>query len=151
MQKILFGIITILFIGIGYIAVSSFLSSSSTAAGNGTENSYTNGSADTPVDTGTSTTTTNVNTDTTSTSDSAPRTYTLAEVAQHSTQESCWTAVGDSVYDLSSFVAQHPGGERNIMKICGVDGTALFEAQHGSTESAQSVLASLKIGTLRTQ
>ena len=74
--------------------------------------------------------------------------YTLADVAKHKTAADCWTAVGDSVYDLTPFVSKHPGGVENITKICGINGTQQFTAQHGSTENAQKVLATLKIGIL---
>jgi cytochrome b involved in lipid metabolism len=39
--------------------------------------------------------------------------YKLEEVGQHRGPESYWLAVGDSVYDVSSFIlaARHPGGD----------------------------------------
>ena len=78
---------------------------------------------------------------------STPDSYTLADVAKHATKSSCWTAIGGSVYDLTSFIPMHPGGDR-ILAVCGIDGTSLFEAQHGDTPRAQAELATLKIGTL---
>jgi|GEM_PF-4737999 len=75
------------------------------------------------------------------------KTYTLADVAKHASKDNCWTAVNGSVYDLTAFTPTHPGGD-TIFAICGVDGTSAFEAQHGTTRSAQSELATLKIGTL---
>jgi len=75
-------------------------------------------------------------------------TYSIADVAMHASKESCWTAVDGSVYDLTLFISQHPGGESNIMKICGIDGTEAFSAQHGRNRGANEELASLKIGTL---
>lgn len=77
-----------------------------------------------------------------------PSTYALADVAQHNSQASCWTTINGSVYDLTSFISQHPGGERAILSICGIDGTQAFEAQHGSQGSPNAILATLKIGTL---
>ncbi|MDB5259332.1 MAG: uncharacterized protein JWO73_540 [Candidatus Taylorbacteria bacterium] len=79
---------------------------------------------------------------------SSEKTYTLADVAKHKSQTDCWTAVRGSVYNLSPFVNQHPGGVANIMKICGIDGTAAFEGQHGGQPRPENELASLKIGTL---
>jgi cytochrome b involved in lipid metabolism len=75
--------------------------------------------------------------------------YTLADVAKHKTSTDCWTAVGGNVFDLTPFVSKHPGGVPNISKVCGVDGTALFTAQHGTNQNAQAALASLKIGILK--
>lgn len=74
--------------------------------------------------------------------------YTLAEVAAHSTQSSCWTTINGSVYDLTSYISRHPGGEKNIMKVCGKDGAALFEDQHGGDSKPESRLDSLYIGDL---
>lgn len=76
------------------------------------------------------------------------KTFTLADVAAHNTKASCYTTVGGSVYDLTPFIGQHPGGEANIMKICGVDGSSMFGDQHGGERRPVSELASLKIGTL---
>jgi cytochrome b involved in lipid metabolism len=76
------------------------------------------------------------------------QTYTLAEVALHSLQTSCWTAVDGNVYDLTPFISSHPGGVENIMKICGKDGTAAFSAKHGGNEKPAAQIAKLKIGVL---
>jgi cytochrome b involved in lipid metabolism len=81
-------------------------------------------------------------------SPAANASYTLADVAKHKTATDCWTAVNGSVYNLTPFVNQHPGGVANITKICGIDGTTQFMAQHGSDRDPQQELATLKIGTL---
>lgn len=84
---------------------------------------------------------------------SAPQTpYTLAEVAKHNSQSSCWTAVGGNVYDLTSFISQHPGGADAIMSLCGIDGSAAFTNQHGNLNKnrrPQKELAGLEIGILK--
>ena len=36
--------------------------------------------------------------------------YTLAQVAIHSSAADCWTAINGSVYNLSAWIARHPGG-----------------------------------------
>lgn len=78
----------------------------------------------------------------------ATTTYTLAQVMQHKTPTDCWTTVSGGVYDLTPFVNQHPGGVENIIKICGIDGTTAFSAQHGGQRKPEKELVSLKIGTL---
>lgn len=75
-------------------------------------------------------------------------TFTMADVAKHSSAASCYTTVDGSVYNLTPFIGQHPGGQENIMKICGVDGSSLFSDQHGGQRRPANELASLKIGTL---
>lgn len=74
--------------------------------------------------------------------------FTAAQVAQHNSAASCYTIINASVYDLTSFVSQHPGGDRAILSICGVDGTASFEQQHGGSRRQETLLAPMKIGVL---
>lgn len=80
--------------------------------------------------------------------DTSAKTYTLADVAKHKTPTDCWTAVSGSVYNLTPFIDQHPGGVENIIKICGIDGTETFTDQHGGQKKPEKELVSLKIGTL---
>lgn len=80
--------------------------------------------------------------------DTAASGYTLAEVATHNSQQSCWTVIAGSVYDLTTWIGRHPGGSRAILSLCGTDGTAAFNQQHGSNQEAQQALASFRIGAL---
>ena len=75
-------------------------------------------------------------------------TYTLAQVAEHATAESCWSAVNGMVYDLTKWIPLHPGGEAKIKAICGKDGTAAFTGKHGGQEKPEATLATFKIGVL---
>lgn len=74
------------------------------------------------------------------------KTYTSADVSSHNSKTSCWSIINGSVYDLTSWVPQHPGGERAILSICGVDGSANFNGQHGGSSKIASILAGFKIG-----
>ena len=47
--------------------------------------------------------------------------YTLAEVKLHGTKTDCWTVVNGSVYNVTSWISQHPGGQMAITSMCGVD------------------------------
>lgn len=78
------------------------------------------------------------------------KTVTLAELQSHNTKEDCWTNIEGKVYDLTRFVSQHPGGEDAIAKICGKDGTEIFNAQHEGGKMQQDVLTQLYIGDLAT-
>lgn len=80
---------------------------------------------------------------------SGPKTFTMAEVATHNSEASCYSAIGGNVYDLTSFISEHPGGDRNILKICGKDGTSAFEGQHGGQYRPEQILAGLQIGILK--
>ncbi|MBP9686891.1 MAG: cytochrome b5 domain-containing protein [Candidatus Doudnabacteria bacterium] len=75
--------------------------------------------------------------------------YSMAEVATHNSRENCWAAVNGNVYDLSAWIAQHPGGPAAIAKLCGTDGSAQFNKQHGSQAQANTALAQFKIGALK--
>lgn len=74
--------------------------------------------------------------------------FTLAQIATHNTQSSCYSAISGKVYNLTSFFGSHPGGNAAILSLCGHDGTAGYMAQHGGASRPQSELASLYIGTL---
>ncbi len=77
------------------------------------------------------------------------KTFTLADIARHSTGTSCYTTVRGKVYDLTSFINQHPGGSDKIMQICGVDGTNAFVDQHGGRPRQERELAGFQIGVLK--
>ena len=75
-------------------------------------------------------------------------TFTAAQVAQNSDATSCWASVDGSVYDLTEWISEHPGGSREIEALCGTDATAAFQRQHGSNAEAQRELAGFKTGEL---
>jgi cytochrome b involved in lipid metabolism len=75
-------------------------------------------------------------------------TYTLAEVATRNTQANCWTVVFDKVYNITSYIKNHPGGASSISKICGKDGTSIFDNKHGGSSSQAIILSTYKIGAL---
>lgn len=75
-------------------------------------------------------------------------TFTMEEVAKHAGRESCYAAVRGSVYDLTSWIDRHPGGAERILSLCGKDGTAAFEGQHGGQARPEKELAGFKIGVV---
>ncbi len=78
-----------------------------------------------------------------------PVSYTLAQVAVHKDASSCWSAVNGNVYDLTSWIAKHPGGEKAILGICGKDGSAAFNGKHDGAKKQADILATFKIGVLK--
>lgn len=82
------------------------------------------------------------------TSASTAKTFTLAQVAQHADSTSCYSAVNGMVYDLTKWIARHPGGQREILAICGRDGSSAFNGQHGGDARPEQLLAGFEIGTL---
>lgn len=77
-----------------------------------------------------------------------PNEYTIKEVARHNSLSSCYTAINGSVYDLTPFINQHPGGQQAIESLCGIDGTVAFDNQHGGQRRPANELAGLEVGIL---
>ena len=77
-----------------------------------------------------------------------PTSYTMAQVATHASASSCWTAINSNVYDVTTWINKHPGGAQAILSLCGKDGSAAFNDQHGGQRRPENELASFKIGAL---
>ncbi|KAL4899975.1 hypothetical protein BDW74DRAFT_188842 [Aspergillus multicolor] len=56
--------------------------------------------------------------------------YTPKYVAQHNTRQSCWVIINNQVYDVTSFIDEHPGGPAAILQYAGKNATAVFAATH---------------------
>jgi len=46
-------------------------------------------------------------------------TLSASEVAKHNSQKSCWVIIEDHVYDVTDFLADHPGGSSIILRYAG--------------------------------
>lgn len=86
------------------------------------------------------------------------KTFTMGEVASHSSRTDCWTIISGQVYELTDFINRHPGGDE-VLRACGTDATTLFTSRTtkdgqsiGSgtphSQAAQEQLDQLKLGTL---
>lgn len=71
---------------------------------------------------------------------------TSAEVATHASRTSCWSIINGNVYDLTSWIPKHPGGEGAILGLCGMDGSRKFNGQHGGDSGKLRILSGFKIG-----
>jgi cytochrome b involved in lipid metabolism len=71
----------------------------------------------------------------------------MSELSGHSSRESCWLAIDGSVYDVTSFISNHPGGDR-ILSGCGKDATALFSSIQGHLTEGKEMLPQFFIGKL---
>lgn len=75
--------------------------------------------------------------------------YTMSEVAKHNNINDCWLVIQNKVYDVTSFIPQHPGGNE-ILKGCGKDATSMFERQPEHQENnAASYLPTYEIGSIQ--
>ncbi|XP_023663554.1 cytochrome b5 reductase 4-like isoform X7 [Paramormyrops kingsleyae] len=52
------------------------------------------------------------------------------ELRKHNTRDDCWTCIRGMVYNVSPYMQFHPGGEDELLKAAGVDGTDLFDQVH---------------------
>lgn len=73
---------------------------------------------------------------------------TMEVVAANNDASSCYTVIDGGVYNLTTWIEQHPGGAENILKICGIDGSNAFNGKHGGNEQAKAELSSHYIGDL---
>lgn len=73
--------------------------------------------------------------------------YSRAQVATHDQPDDAWIIVGDKVYNITSYIDDHPGGSA-ILNNLGADNTkAVLEGpQH--PESVRDILAMHHIGQL---
>eukprot|EP00055_Hartaetosiga_balthica_P006218 m.19237 g.19237 ORF g.19237 m.19237 type:complete len:133 (-) comp5084_c1_seq1:350-748(-) len=78
---------------------------------------------------------------------SADKVFTSAEVAKHNTDSDCYYILHGKVYDVTSFLNEHPGGEEVMLDHAGTDCTEAFE-DVGHSEDARQDLKALQIGVL---
>lgn len=76
----------------------------------------------------------------------------LSEISTHNSKSSCWTTINGGVYDVTSFISKHEGGDR-ILNACGVDATDLFTGKSPMgrlhSQVAVKILSKMQIGTLQ--
>jgi cytochrome b involved in lipid metabolism len=60
---------------------------------------------------------------------------TMDELKKHNTKGDAWSAFNGKVYNMSEYARFHPGGEKEMMRVAGRDGTRLF-SEHPSTRTA---------------
>ena len=79
------------------------------------------------------------------------KSVTLDEVMQHKSSADCHTIIRGGVYNISSFIEQHPDGKMNVENTCGMDSTKLFEGQYGGMLDKEEQLKGLFVGIFMKQ
>jgi cytochrome b involved in lipid metabolism len=74
--------------------------------------------------------------------------FTYSDVSEHATKKDLYIVVHDKVYDCTSFVDEHPGGEEVLLDVGGQDSTEAFE-DVGHSDEARETLDKLLVGTLK--
>ena len=80
-------------------------------------------------------------------------TFPQADVASHSTPKSCYVTIGTKVYDVTSFLPDHPGGGDLILQYGGKDVTEIMkdEISHSHSEAAYEILDDSHVGFVATE
>lgn len=73
--------------------------------------------------------------------------FTMEEAAQHNTKDDCWVVIDGKVYDVSSYLDEHPGGDDVLLGATGQDATDEFE-DAGHSKSARELMEKFFIGEL---
>ncbi len=74
----------------------------------------------------------------------------LQEVEKHNSKNDCWTVINGSVYDITSYIDQHPGTDE-ILKACGRDASILYATRNGigHSSAADTILENFYLGELK--
>ena len=68
-----------------------------------------------------------------------------SEIEKHNTIDDLWVVIDGEVYDLSSFAANHPGGQKVLLRMVGRDAKAAYDAA-GHTDSTLIFALNYRIG-----
>ncbi|XP_077570438.1 cytochrome b5-like isoform X4 [Stigmatopora nigra] len=71
----------------------------------------------------------------------------LDDISQQNSLKCTWIMIRHKVYDVSSFLQEHPGGEEVLREHSGADATESFE-DAGHSADARRVAAQMLIGEL---
>ena len=77
------------------------------------------------------------------------RAISLEEVKKHNKKNDAWTIIENKVYNISSWIPKHPGGEI-IMQAVGKDATQLFLNNNHPSYVEKTILPKYYIGKLKT-
>jgi len=66
---------------------------------------------------------------------------------QHNKKDDAWTAINGKVYNVTPYLSFHPGGQKELMRVAGRDGTKLFALTHAWV-NAEFMLDACMVGFL---
>jgi len=77
------------------------------------------------------------------------KTFTPADVAKHTAaaNDGLYVIIDDTVYDVTGFVDEHPGGAKILKRVCGKDASKQFWKYHNESV-LKKYAPKLKIGTI---
>lgn len=72
------------------------------------------------------------------------------ELKKHNKRDDCWTCIRGMVYNVTPYMDYHPGGEDELMRAAGTDGTELFDQVHRWV-NYESMLKECLVGKMATK
>lgn len=79
---------------------------------------------------------------------------TAEEVAKHNLESDCWFIVDNKVYNVTSYISEHPRGVQLMVPYCGKDASEAYKTKDGEethSQKANDDLATLYIGDIGRQ
>ncbi|KAK9277382.1 hypothetical protein L1049_006925 [Liquidambar formosana] len=73
--------------------------------------------------------------------------YTMQEASEHNTKDDCWVVIDGKVYDVTTYLDEHPGGDDVFIEVTGKDAADEFE-DAGHSKSARELMETFCIGEL---
>jgi cytochrome b involved in lipid metabolism len=80
------------------------------------------------------------------------RTISAAELAGHARPEACWMAIRGSVYDLTSYLPDHPSRPQVVEPWCGKEATEAYNTKmkgRPHSKEADELMAKYRIGSFK--
>ncbi|KAL4574338.1 hypothetical protein LXL04_021167 [Taraxacum kok-saghyz] len=75
--------------------------------------------------------------------------FTMQEASEHNSAGDCWVVIDGKVYDVSTYLDEHPGGDDVLLQVTGKDATDEFE-DAGHSKTARELMESFCIGEVDT-
>lgn len=54
----------------------------------------------------------------------------FSELQNHNRMSDCWISYSGHIYNMTSYIGFHPGGDDYIIRYCGKDATEIFNRNH---------------------
>ena len=82
----------------------------------------------------------------------ARKSYTLAEVAAHASPKDCWMAIHGKVYDVTTYLPDHPSRPEIVEPWCGKEASLAYDTKtrgRRHSQAADQLLQGYFIGGLK--
>ncbi|CBI27309.3 hypothetical protein VitviT2T_000019 [Vitis vinifera] len=73
--------------------------------------------------------------------------FSMQEASLHNSKDDCWVVIDGKVYDVTTYLDEHPGGDDVILATTGKDATDDFE-DAGHSNDARELMKSFCVGEL---